>query len=478
MSQPSTPQSSSIGLNPGDTLAGKYHIERVVGRGCMGVVMSARHVHLDQRVAIKFMLPEIATQAEHVGRFVREARAAAKIRNEHVARVMDVDVLPGGLPYIVMEFLEGQDLGAVLEHHGPLPVMQVVDYILEACDALAEAHALGIVHRDFKPANVFLANRSDGKKVTKILDFGISKMKAADMQMTSTVALMGSPAYMSPEQMMSSRDVDPRTDIWAVGVSMYQLLTGVLPFVGTTVPEVCARVLNLDPTPLRSLRPDIPPALEKVVLHCLVKNRDQRFQSIRELVAALSHFSSTSSSPGSHPLQGPTGSYPGMGTSMPSPAERSDATLPVWGGTVNGERSRKTSRRWTILALTAVGAAAVVVAFLALRGKVTEQRVDVTPALAPPVNSSPPAPEPTPKAASDNTGAVPVPEPIDNVGAAAGGPSIEDDLARALAAPRPRDRYLSPSSDTSGHRPLRPPARPKPPKSAPPGSEDLFSEPK
>jgi hypothetical protein len=167
---------------------------------------------------------------------------------------------------------------------------------------------------------------------------------------------------------------------------------------------------------------------------------------------------------------------------VPSSAEGSDATLPVWGGTVNGERSRKTSRRWTILALTAVGVTAVGVATWALRGKVTEPRVDVTPALAPPVDSTPPAPpvEPPPRATIDNTGspaAPPAPEPIDNL-APNGGPSIEDDLARALGAPRPRDRFLSPSTDTSARRPYRPPPRPKPPKSTLPPGEDLFSEPK
>jgi serine/threonine-protein kinase len=249
-------------------------------------------------------------------------------------------------------------------------------------------------------------------------------------------------------------------------------------------------VLNLEPTPLRATRPDVPPALERVVMHCLVKNREQRFQSVRDLVAALGQFSTArGSSPGSHPLQGPTGSYPGVGTNMLSPAERSDATLPVWGGTVNGERSRRASRRWTILALSALGVAAVGVATWALRGKVTEPRVVVTPALAPPADSSQPAPlavEPTPHAAGENTGSAPAaaapnPEPLDNTLVPSGGPSIEDDLARALGAPRARDRFLSPSTDTSARRPpLRPPARPRPaaPKSASPSSEDLFSEPK
>src|SRR5882724_4843576 len=213
----------------GDVLAGKFRIERVLGVGGMGMVVSAMHIHLDERVAIKFLLPEALSNGEAVARFGREARAAVKIRSEHVARVTDVGALDTGAPYMVMELLRGQDLSQLLRDQGALSVHLAVLYVLQACEALAEAHAIGIVHRDLKPANLFLTSRADGSPCVKVLDFGISKVTSAsgsgsDMGMTRTQSIMGSPLYMSPEQMASSRDVDQRADIWAVGCVLYELV--------------------------------------------------------------------------------------------------------------------------------------------------------------------------------------------------------------------------------------------------------------
>ena len=273
-------------------LADKYRIERVLGRGGMGVVVAATHVELDQRVALKFLLPDAMESMEVVERFAREARAAVKIESEHVARVIDVGKLENGLPYMVMEYLNGRDLAAELDDKGKLSVESTLEYVLQACEAIAQAHALGIIHRDLKPANLFVTTRPDGTASIKVLDFGISKVSLtgaspAEMSLTQTAAIMGSPTYMSPEQMRASRDVDPRADIWALGVIMYELLTGQPPFVGATMPELCASILKEAPEPLRGVRPDVPAPLEAAILRCLQKNPAARFANVAELASAL-----------------------------------------------------------------------------------------------------------------------------------------------------------------------------------------------
>ncbi|MGA3122604.1 MAG: serine/threonine-protein kinase [Polyangiaceae bacterium] len=241
----------AAGVRQGDVLGGKYRIERVLGVGGMGVVVAARHIELDSRVALKFLLPELVASPEAVARFAGEARAAVQIQNEHVARVLDVGTLDNGAPYMVMEFLEGRDLSTWLEQRGPLPVEQAVEFILQACVAVADAHRLGIIHRDLKPANLFCIRRTDGQFVVKVLDFGISKLRrtpegdrASGMSVTKTSALMGSPLYMSPEQMRSSKDVNAQTDVWALGVILFELLTGRAPFLGETVTEVAIHVAS------------------------------------------------------------------------------------------------------------------------------------------------------------------------------------------------------------------------------------------
>jgi len=275
---------------PGDVIAGKYAVERILGSGGMGVVVAAHHVHLDERVAIKFLFAELARQGgEPVARFLREGRAAAKIRSEHVARVTDVGALEGGAPYLVMEYLEGQDLQRLVEETGPLPSDDAVDYVLQACEAIAEAHSIGIVHRDLKPANLFLTRRADGSPCVKVLDFGISKMREAGARadMTKTRATLGSPLYMSPEQLVSTGDVDARADQWSLGVILFELLTACLPFEAETMPQLVAQVLQQPPRPLRALRPDVPVALDAAVARCLQKVPEARYRNIGELAAAL-----------------------------------------------------------------------------------------------------------------------------------------------------------------------------------------------
>jgi len=283
------------GVREGDILAGKYRIEKILGQGAVGVVVAARHLQLDERVAIKFLLPEALSNPEAVARFAREARVSVKIKSEHVARVGDIGTLENGAPFMVMEYLEGEDLEAWMEQRGPLSVEQTIEFVLQALEAIAEAHALGIIHRDLKPANLFCIRRADGLLAIKVLDFGISKLggvggTGADMSMTKTQDVMGSPLYMSPEQMRSARDVDATTDIWAVGVILFELLTGKAPFVGDNMPELVLKIATSPPEPMRSLLPTLPDRLEEVVLKCLEKDRTKRYRNVAELAAALVEF--------------------------------------------------------------------------------------------------------------------------------------------------------------------------------------------
>jgi serine/threonine-protein kinase len=262
----------------------------------MGIVMAAMHLHLDERVAIKFLLPEFVNDPVLVARFLREGRAAIKIRSEHVVKVLDVAALPGGTPYMVMEYLHGRNLEEVLEDQGRLPPDLAVDHVLQATEAIAEAHALGMVHRDLKPANLFLAHRADGSPCVKVLDFGITKVidpkSLMPLDVTKTSIVMGSPRYMSPEQMRSTRVIDARADIWALGVILQELVTGVAPFDGTTMPDLVAAILQDAPPPIRQLRPDAPEGLETVIRKCLEKEPTARYSDVAELTQALAPFGS------------------------------------------------------------------------------------------------------------------------------------------------------------------------------------------
>jgi len=277
-------------IKQGDVLGGKYRVERVIGQGGMGVVVAARHTELQQRVALKLVPADQLHDKELVERFMREARAAARLKSDHSVKVIDVGKRTNGSPYIVMELLEGSDLGQVVER-SPLPVPDAVDYILQVCEAVAEAHALGIVHRDLKPRNLFLSARVHGKPHVKVLDFGLAKrIDMQDVTLTATTAIIGSPQYMSPEQLKASRNVDYRTDIWSLGVCIYELVSGRVPFDSDAVPVLCAMVLKDDPTPLPAVRPDVPPGLWHIVQTCLRKEPSERYSTIAELAEALEPF--------------------------------------------------------------------------------------------------------------------------------------------------------------------------------------------
>lgn len=281
----------------GDILDAKYRIEDVIGVGGMGVVVSAMHLELQQRVALKFLLPQAQANEELVGRFVREAKASIRLKGAHVTKVLDVGRMDDGRAYIVMEFLEGRDLGAELKAvRDQMPVEEAVGWMLQACEGLAEAHALGIVHRDLKPGNLFLTTGADGRALVKVLDFGISKSinpNSSDMlSLTRTEMLLGSPLYMAPEQMRSSKYVDERSDIWALGAIAYELLTRRVPFEADTLLDLCFKVAQEGCLPVVDVRPEVPDALSEVVMRCLQKEPENRWHDVGELALALQPFAS------------------------------------------------------------------------------------------------------------------------------------------------------------------------------------------
>jgi serine/threonine-protein kinase len=286
-------------FSPGSVVAGKYRVERKLGVGGMGVVVAARHLQLNSMVAIKF-LHEGGSGGTGTARFLREARAAAALKSEHVARVIDMGTLDDTkAPFMVMEYLEGVSLSKYIRQHAPMPVPEAASLMLQACDALGEAHARGIIHRDVKPSNMFLTKRNDGSTLLKVLDFGISKAPLlsdeAEPTLTQSQMVLGSPQYLSPEQFADVRTVDSRTDIWALGVVLYYMLSGRRPFEEETLGGLCLAIATEQPPRLIDLRPDIPLEVHDVVMRCLEKDRDKRVESAAELASAIAHYASGAS---------------------------------------------------------------------------------------------------------------------------------------------------------------------------------------
>jgi serine/threonine-protein kinase len=268
------------GVDIGHVFLGKYRVDAIIGHGGMGVVAECTHLQLGERVAIKMLRKDVLLDEDAVARFTREAQAAAKLKSEYVAKVTDVGRFENNVPYMVMEFLEGHDLGQLLEQRGVLPVPWASELMMQTAEALAEAHSLGIVHRDVKPTNLFVTWRPDGSALVKVLDFGISKSPiGTDMQLTQTQSLLGTPAYMSPEQMRSARLVDSRSDIWSLGTVFYELLEGRRPFEAESFSEMCVKVACDPPMPMVNT----PPALQPVILKCLAKSPEQRYASMADL---------------------------------------------------------------------------------------------------------------------------------------------------------------------------------------------------
>jgi serine/threonine-protein kinase len=352
----------------GDVIAGKYQVEKVLGKGGMGVVVAARHTSLRQHVAVKFLLPKALTLPGAAERFLREARAAVAIRSEHVARVIDVGELESGAPYMVMEYLTGTDFGQVLKTRGTLPLKEAVDYVLQACEALAEAHALGVVHRDLKPGNLFLTTRADGSPLVKVLDFGLSKATKPgedEHSLTAPDVIVGSPHYMSPEQLRSLKQVDARSDVWALGVILYQLLSGRRPFESDSLVGTCARIAAEPPTPLRERKPDVPAELETIIGRCLEKDREKRLQTVADLARLLAPYGSERA-PISverivRVIEGERASVSGVSTLQLSEkdiiAQDPTAAASAWGKTSERARRAPTTAIVTVGAVIAFGVA-------------------------------------------------------------------------------------------------------------------------
>jgi serine/threonine-protein kinase len=461
--------SASSPVKEGDLLAGKYRVERVLGIGGMGIVVAARHEQLDQPVAIKFVRDDALGNEEAVTRFLREARAAVKLRSEHAAKVLDVGTLESGAPYMVMEYLEGSDLGAVLIERGPLSAELAAEYIVQACEAVAEAHAAGIVHRDLKPQNLFLARSVGGGMRVKVLDFGVSKTLASTGGggLTQTRSMLGSPLYMSPEQMRSSRDVDARSDVWAFGVVLFELLTKRWPYEAETMPELVLKVVTAPPEPLGRLRPDIPQAMVDVVERCLRKDPAERYANAAELAMALEPLAPPESrvtverarmAMGST-SRGPMVSSP-LIVSAETPAARPALTPAAWGSgkgeTLLAAQPQRSGGMWIGggIAVAAVVAGAV---FL-LRGHDTPPAPAVTAlppqtapvVLPPPVAPTPPAASVALAPAPTEAAPIAVPAPSASVAPASGAtvagaawakqPLVPAARGSAVATPKPKPK--------------------------------------
>jgi serine/threonine-protein kinase len=327
----------------GDIVAGKYRVERELGRGGMGMVVAATHIHLGTTIALKFLSDKMMEEPQVVARFLREARASAQLRNEHICRILDFGT-EGEVPYIVMELLEGCDLGKLVRQH-PLDTTTAADYVIQACQGLAEAHAAQVVHRDLKPSNLFLTHRPDGSSCVKVFDFGVAKVQqTVDVNLTTTASVVGSPGYMSPEQVRASKNVDARSDIWALGVILYKLVSTRMPFKAESITDL-AVAIAMDPTPPLG---NVAPAFEAIVMKCLEKDPARRYQHVGELIAALTPFAEgRDTAPFETPLA-PQSTTFGPAMLPPPSIHDSPTTLRGASGVIERIPERRNIRPWVI----------------------------------------------------------------------------------------------------------------------------------
>ncbi|HET7538729.1 MAG TPA: serine/threonine-protein kinase [Polyangiaceae bacterium] len=277
-------------------LEDNYALERVIGCGGAGIVLAARHRRLGQRVALKFLRPDRPRAPEVLERLVLEAQITARIKSAHVTRMLDIGRLPDGEPFLVMEYLEGCDLAALLKARGPLASSDAVAYLRQACAGLTASHAMGIIHRDLKPSNLFLSLAPNGSPLVKILDFGSAEESPRPGTVAGTHERarkpldMGSPPFAAPEQLRAERPADPKSDIWALGAALFTLLAGRSPFARPYLSETYLAILSGRVPNLTAARPDIERSLAAVVERCLAADPEQRFASAAELSVALEPF--------------------------------------------------------------------------------------------------------------------------------------------------------------------------------------------
>ena len=465
-------------LVEGSELAKKYRVGKLLGEGGMATVFEGEHIRLGQKVAIKVLHEELTENVELIARFEREGRALSKLKSRHVVRVFDVDETPNGVPFLVMERLEGSDLEQEIAARGALPIAEAVGYVMQACSAMEEAHGVGIVHRDLKPSNLFLTTEG-GARIVKVLDFGIAtdalpeQGKEPEKRLTKTASVMGTPVYMAPEQFRRTRDVDGRADIWALGATLYEMLTANPPFSGTPS-TIGVAVVNDDYPPIEQSRPDTPVALRAVIARTLEKDPAKRFARMGELADALAPFGdrvilapySSRRLPVAEVL-GRASTRPAMAPVLAlSPETRLDAvkaSTPAPELRTDGAPARRSSLRWVSLGIAAVlSVAGASLLFVATRG-----RPDARTSPEPVASSSAPAPSASssPPATSTASAAVLlplVPLPLDDASAAplASGGSRPPPSSSTGAAPRTSAGSRPPGSPGSAAPSVRPSAKP------------------
>jgi serine/threonine-protein kinase len=429
-----------------------YEIVQQIGEGGMGAVYMARHPFIDRKVAVKVLRASLANDPAVVQRFFNEAKAANAIRHPNIIDILDVGLLPDGrTPYLMMELLEGENVSQRLKRTGTLPVAEAVDIGLQTAAAVGAAHAQGIVHRDLKPENLFLVrDPRTGQELVKVLDFGIAKLRgtvSGNQVRTQTGALMGTPPYMSPEQCRGiSADIDHRTDVYALGIILYEILCGAPPFIGEGFGDVLVQHLTRPPDPPRSRNPGVPGSLERVILRALAKTLDQRYQSMSDLALALQGKPVADAPASAEPL---TTSAAMAASATPSaPFQRQTTTLSANAGELEPEPEAPATNRRMIFAGAGLAAAAAVTLVLSLRSpSAPSTRAAAVPAPPPAVVVAPPRPV----VATPDAGAAPAAtvaaKPVETPAATARKPAARP---RPAAPPKPRPHQPPPADHGSG----------------------------